>query len=338
MCASVSALLTSVGRRRTPCSKGSGGVNVGSAGPPLRWLTSADSWPATYPVGHGRSTRCARAAREHARSSIAAASASALAGRRLADGDDHIVAPSACAASTAPSSTRCGTSWQQRAVLRARRLALGGVDDDDRRGRARAATARSFVAVGKPAPPCPRRPARSSASISAGVSRRRRRGAVRAGARRAIARCSSSVSAAPLASAPRSSRGSAPACSRDRASRSSTGAVVGSRFLIGAGPRSHASRARCARAACSAFPSDAPIQLPSGPPGSHSSEKQREHAGAAERRAARARVLRPAGDDAHEHRREHDQQAGDAEQQAATSILTSLPVPKPCSSAIGQLA
>ena len=36
MWASVSTLLTSVGRRPTPCSKGSGGVNVGLAGPPPR--------------------------------------------------------------------------------------------------------------------------------------------------------------------------------------------------------------------------------------------------------------------------------------------------------------
>ncbi len=46
-CASVSALLISVGRRLTPCSKGIGGVNFGTAGPPLRWLTSADSCPET---------------------------------------------------------------------------------------------------------------------------------------------------------------------------------------------------------------------------------------------------------------------------------------------------
>ena len=64
-----------------------------------------------------------------------------------------------------------GEGLQQRAVLGARGLALGAVDDHDGRppsgDRAAPATARSLVAGGSRRPPQPRRPAASTSSISA---------------------------------------------------------------------------------------------------------------------------------------------------------------------------
>ena len=50
--ASVSTLLTSVGRSATPASNGRGGLSVGLAGPPLIARTAAVSSPATYPGSH----------------------------------------------------------------------------------------------------------------------------------------------------------------------------------------------------------------------------------------------------------------------------------------------
>ncbi len=47
MCANVSTLLTSVGWPATPRSNGRGGTYSGTAGPPLRKFTRADSSLAT---------------------------------------------------------------------------------------------------------------------------------------------------------------------------------------------------------------------------------------------------------------------------------------------------
>ncbi len=44
-CANVSALFTSVGGAADAALVGIGGVKVGFASPPMRKLTSADSWP-----------------------------------------------------------------------------------------------------------------------------------------------------------------------------------------------------------------------------------------------------------------------------------------------------
>ncbi len=54
-CASVSTLFTSVGRPPTPRANGRGGTNTGSAEPPLRKFTSADSSLATYLWGKATS-------------------------------------------------------------------------------------------------------------------------------------------------------------------------------------------------------------------------------------------------------------------------------------------
>ena len=66
-------------------------------------------------------------------------------------------------------------------------------------------------------------------------------------------------------------------------------------------------------------------------------QEQRESTGAAQCGSAASQVLGPAVEHAHDHRCEHRQQARDAKRQQPRAV-TSLPVPKPCSNAIGQLA
>ena len=81
-------------------------------------------------------------------------------------------ASTACAASTAPSSTRCG-----RVVSRSESFSLAGSPSTPFattvRGPRPCATARSFVAVGNALPPRPRRPLRATMSIRSTARRRR---------------------------------------------------------------------------------------------------------------------------------------------------------------------
>ena len=83
-----------------------------------------------------------------------------------------VSAPTARAATAAPSSTRWGSSVSKR-----RSLPLAGSPSvplpTTNRGPRRAATARIFLATGKPAPPRPRRPARSISSIRRSGAQRR---------------------------------------------------------------------------------------------------------------------------------------------------------------------
>ena len=175
----------------------------------------------------------------------------------------------------------------QRAVLEARRLALGRVDDDDRAtprrrdGAQLASRWESRRRRGRAGRPARRR------SIS-GASRRRARALVRQlsvrspGARRA---------SLALAETPASRRGSpdsrrgASAGARRRAWRSSR-----SSLLL---PRR---RGRRWPSSALGVPERRAHSEPSGPDRQPQQQKQRERARAAERRAAAAEVLRPAGD------------------------------------------
>ena len=178
MLASVSTLLDErrSGRRR-PRSKGRGGTSVGLASPPLRKWTSADSSPATYRDGVATSST------EHAVGADAIGARASACSQRVdapprssrSTQTSARSAPTACAAATAPSSTRCGAVSEEHGVLGAGRLALGAVGDHDSAAPARAArerrprrarTAASLTAVGKPAPPRPRSPARPTSSTS----------------------------------------------------------------------------------------------------------------------------------------------------------------------------
>ena len=106
--ASVSTFATRVGRRATPRSNGRGGVTVGLASPPLSQLISAVSSLATYRRGSwlmvmGTSDRPASP-----RSCTADQTVCTCAARVWSRHTCTAVAPTARAASTAPSSTRCG--------------------------------------------------------------------------------------------------------------------------------------------------------------------------------------------------------------------------------------
>ena len=76
---------------------------------------------------------------------------------------------------------------------------------------------------------------------------------------------------------------------------------------------------------------------PSGPAGSHASRKIANAAGAGERRAAPGGSGGPAAQHAAEHGR-HDASAHSTLSISSQLLLTSLPVPRPCTSASGQLA
>ena len=252
-----------------------------------------------------------------------------------ADSQTHTIsssAPSACAASWAPSSTRWGSVCISVRSFRLAGSPSAALTTTTARLR-EAATARSFVAVGKPAPPCPRRPARSSCSIRGDSDRRPRRRA--RGGRRA-------VDGEVLVEAHRAIGGDARQQSRQRAGRL-RGRGLGGRVQ-------HEGLFAHSPLPCEALDALEWCSSEDGVPGASrpfrsersaghpDRQEQRERAGAPERGAAPTEVLRPAVGHARDHRREHGQQAERRSAPAAMCSFTSLPVPKPCSSAIGQLA
>src|SRR5207253_3172892 len=130
-------------------SNGSGGVKVGLARPRLRNWMSAVSSPATNPSGTATARRRTRLSSLPPRSAIALERASSPSRSARETATIASRAPTACAAATAPSSTRCGK-------YRTRTLSLPlmgspSVPFATTTGRPRrAATARSFLAAGKP--------------------------------------------------------------------------------------------------------------------------------------------------------------------------------------------
>ena len=133
---------------------------MGSAGAPDRNRTSADSSLATYSFGTCTTLMETGSRPAAARSATAAWADEGPPCRATMTSR----APTASAASTAPSSTRCG-----RMRIRSASLCEAGSPSaalTTTTGRRRPATARILRAVGKPAPPWPVRPARSTASIN----------------------------------------------------------------------------------------------------------------------------------------------------------------------------
>ena len=142
--ASVSALRTSVGRPSTPASVTRVKGSRGRPGRPSSWLTRAVSWPAMNPPSRWRT-------------SILRWRAACMAGAGSSSGPTARIARLAFRArarTSSPSSTRCGLR-----VSRTASLWLSGSPSmalPTTTGlRLAAATARTLVAVGKPAPPRP---------------------------------------------------------------------------------------------------------------------------------------------------------------------------------------
>ena len=234
--------------------------------------------------------------------------------RGLAHAHDHFLGADGLGGELAAVEHQVRQRLAQRAVLQARRLALGGVDHDDRRPRA-PATARSFVAVGKPAPPRPRRPARSIRPISgdspAPPAPARRAGGVRG---RPCARRGPS----------RRGRGCPPAAAGRAGARAPRAAAHRSVMSDGEalidGSRSASPRLWNGGSSDDGVPERRAHSEPSGPPGSHSSRNS-ENTPAPPRAALRSRRLRrPAVDHACEHRREHGRQAEDAEREQPRAL------------------
>ena len=122
--ARVSTFWTSVGRPSTPRSNGRGGFDVGRASPSLTKWTAADSSPAMYDRGGATSSIGirVRSARDSSRRSANARSRAAIAWV-CSEPTYRMIhsAPTASAASSAPSSTRCG-----RVAIRTRSFADRG--------------------------------------------------------------------------------------------------------------------------------------------------------------------------------------------------------------------
>ena len=336
--ASVSTLLTSVGRRRTPCSNGIGGVNVGFAGPPFEVADERRLLPGDVVAGddhHRQPRRAAGAPGAPARSSIARRCCRCR--RRATRRRTTITssAPTASAASTAAVEHQVGQRLEQRAVLEARRLALGGVDDDDRASAARRRRRASWSRSGTPRRRG--RAGRRARSPRSGPRHARARGAGRAlaapGRGPWTSRCSASVIA------PRSGIPSEQPRQRRAAARCRAGPPRSSRAgdaLIASRSQSTPSRRDVAEQRGWACPSGAPIPSPAGRPAATA----RGTARTPRRRRARSRSRRGSRA-SREHAREHaastTSEADDADRQQP-GAFTSLPVPRPCSSAIGQLA
>ena len=170
-CASVSTFCTRVGFPPSPRSDSRGGVRVGAGTPFSIQCTTALASPPTNrsaPV-----TTCTGTWSIPARLRSAAAS-SMISRTEVCTTITARLAPVIAAASTAPSRTRCGDR-----ASRTLSLALAGspsVPLATTTGARRAATAASFRAVGKAAPPRPVSPDRSTSSISASRRGRSRMG------------------------------------------------------------------------------------------------------------------------------------------------------------------
>ena len=161
-------------RPRTPRSNGRGGTNVGLASPPFTQWTSALSSPATYRDGRSTARMWTASTRAARRSSSARATVTLARRSGRSSAMTTSEASTASAASAAPSSTRCG-----RLVSNHASFALAGSPSEPlaitKRGPRPLATARILVAVGKPLPPRPRRPLRSTKPITSTVRRRPKR-------------------------------------------------------------------------------------------------------------------------------------------------------------------
>ncbi len=187
---------------------------------------------------------------------------------RLAHAHDQLIRADGLARrGSAPSSTRCGSDSQQRAVLQARRLALGGVGHDDRAA-ARAGDGAHLGGRGERRAAAPEQ-ARALDLLDQHVacSRARRRPRPRRAGQRTVhvevlARACSGAARADPAEQPRQ-RGS-----RRRRRRLALGSALGDRRMaepLIAGSRSSRCSCGSARAARWACPSDAPIPSPAGP-------------------------------------------------------------------------
>ena len=161
-CASVSTLSTRVGRPRTPRCAGRGGVAVGRASP----------WSGTAPAPTPRWRRNVRAPRRcdggpgrdaplGERGVEAGGLQPGLGARRA-----RRPRPSTAPRRGQPVEHQVRRELKQDAVLAAGRIALAAVRDDNA-GTSPGGNAASLRAVGKPAPPRPRRPAPATVSISA---------------------------------------------------------------------------------------------------------------------------------------------------------------------------
>ena len=176
---------------------------MGNASPRSSQCTRALSSPATKWFGVARICTSGRGSTPR-RSSSARCTATSS---RSAPRSTHTrtsVAPMARAASSAPSSTRCGDD-----ASRKRSLALAGspsvpFDHHDGRRRATSSAHGACAAVGKPAPPRPRRPAASTSSTS-----ERARPSAASGCWY-VDRCASSDSGAPVGSSNRRAGGPHP--------------------------------------------------------------------------------------------------------------------------------
>ena len=166
-CASVSTFCTRVGLPPRPRSDSLGGVAVGAGTPCSIQCTTALASPATNRSAAVRTVTRTRSRRARRRSAAARPRMSRTS--RCATITAWL-APTICAASTAPSRTRCGDL-----AISTLSLALAGspsVPLPITTGARPAATAASLRAVGNPAPPLPVSPARSTSAISARMSPR----------------------------------------------------------------------------------------------------------------------------------------------------------------------
>ena len=171
-CASVSTFCTRVGFPPSPRSDSRGGVAGGGGDTLLDPVHDRAGLTAHEPV-RSRSRRGSGTWSIPARLRSAAAS-SMISRTEMCTTITAWRAPAIAAASTAPSRTRCGDR-----ASRTLSLALAGspsVPLATTTGARRAATAASFRAVGKAAPPRPVSPDRSTSSISASRRGRSRLG------------------------------------------------------------------------------------------------------------------------------------------------------------------
>ena len=127
--ARLSTFWTSVGRPPIPRSKGRGGVVVGRASPSLTKWTAADSSPATYVAG-----RVDDSERQPDVGPLGDRAAEREAGVAVLGSDVELdpVGADGVGGDQRPVEDEMRPKAEQRPVLRAERLALGAVDEDDR--------------------------------------------------------------------------------------------------------------------------------------------------------------------------------------------------------------
>ena len=184
--------------RRTSAGSGrrartaAAGRSPGPRGRPLRAAITAVSWPLTYPSAVPARASFGPPSPRRDRSASARLSERHACRSEAFTTTIASSAPTARAATTAPSITRCGAWARSTRSLRLAGSPSAPLPTTIARRR-RPATARSFMAVETCAPPRPRRPLRSTASRSAPASPRRA-----AGSGPCRSRCSASVSIAPL--------------------------------------------------------------------------------------------------------------------------------------------